>query len=194
MGKIYHLDLQTLLETFEGQTGVLQREFAKGIGSFPGPCLCTVHVEYGRVTQCILLNKKGQQADGSQVLYTLYSFEDWEVTTTPETRQLSPSLSAQPYSTLQPQEPLLEAAASKVQRSSDEQFIPYLITQNAIELLSNWPHKERLLARTILLQINGTRNIVDIRAQLTLSPGIINQTLNQLFQRGIIRFQRRDPS
>ena len=31
MGKIYHLDLQTLLETFEGQTGVLQREFAKGI-------------------------------------------------------------------------------------------------------------------------------------------------------------------
>ena len=190
MGKIYYLDLKTLLETLEGQSCILQREVPKNITRLNENCLCSIRVSaYGQIISCVLVERNERQFDAIPLLSGLYSLENWDVTIVPESKQLSPSLHAsQQYS------PPVQASPTPIPATnpaSDEEIVPYLLAPNAMEQLQSWSHKERLLARTVLLHIDGTRSIVDIRALLSFSPASVEQTFTLLYQRGIIGFRRR---
>ncbi len=188
MGKIYYLDLKTLLETLEGQSCILQREVPKNITRLSENCICSIRVSaYGQIISCVLVERNERQFDAIPLLQALYHLENWDVTIVPESKQLSPSLHApQPYSPL-----VQEPPTSTSNPASDEEIIPYLLAPNAMEQLQSWSLKERLLARTMLLHIDGIRSIVDIRALLSFSPASVEQTFTLLYQRGIIGFRRR---
>ncbi len=190
MGKIYYLDLKTLLETLEGQSCILQREIPKNITRLSENCLCSMRVStYGQITSCVLVESNGRQYDAIPILQALYALENWDVTIVPESKQLSPSLYAP-----QQDSPLVQTPPTPIPApspASDEEIIPYLLTPNAMEQLQSWTPKERLLARTLLLHVDGIRSIVDIRAHLSFSPASIEQTFTLLYQRGIIGFRRR---
>jgi hypothetical protein len=188
MGKIYYLDLKTLLETLEGQSCILQREVPKNITRLNENCLCSIRVStYGQIISCALVERNGRQFDAIPLLPALYDLENWDVTIVPESKQLSPSLHApQQYNP-----PVQDSPTPTSNPASDEEIIPYLLTLDAMAQLQSWSHKERLLARTVLLHVDGIRSIVDIRVLLSFSPASVEQTFTLLYQRGIIGFRRR---
>ncbi len=186
MGKIYYLDLKTLMETLEGQSGMLQRELAKEQSSFNEPSLCTVQVIQGRIVRCTLVTRSGQQVDAAQLLPILMTLEKWDVTLTPQQKVASPTLPQQ----MGPQP--VQAATNAVSfPTSEEKLIPYLVIDVRIEQLAQFSHKDRILVRTVLAQINGVRSVAEIRARLTLSPTVVSQILDILAQRAFIRFYKR---
>lgn len=194
MGKIYYLDLNTVMETLEGQSGLLQRELLKEQSTLNEPALCTIQVIQGKIARCTLVTRNGQQFDAGQLLPTLATLEKWDVTLTP----LTPLAPQQKTATLSPVLPQhtgpqssREAANEAPFPPSEAELIPYLVIEVGIEQLAQFSHKDRILVRTVLAQINGTRSIAEIRARLTLSRNVVNQVLDVLSQRSFIRFYKR---
>lgn len=181
MGKIYYLDLKTLLETLERQSCILEREIPRNVARLNEVSLCSLTLSQGRIISCVLTIRSGEQYDALPLLSDLYTLENWTVTIASEPKQLSPSLQAPPFLTPAP-----------VSNSAfDEAMIPYLLTQNVMAFLQSLPHKERLLARTLLLHVDNMRSIADIRVQLSFSSATVEQILMLLSQRRIIGFRRR---
>ena len=186
MGKIYYLDLKTLMETLEGQSGILQRELVKEQSSLNEPSLCTVQVIQGKIVRCVLVTRSGQQVDAAQLLPTLMTLEKWDVTLTPQQKVVSPALPQQ----VGPQP--VQAAKNAVSfPTSEDELIPYLVIAVGVEQLALFSHKDRMLVRTVLAQINGVRSVAEIRARLTLSPTVVSRVLDVLAQRTFIRFYKR---
>jgi hypothetical protein len=193
MGKIYYLDLKTLLETLEGQSCLLKREIPKSITRSQEAYVCTIVLAHGQVVSCTLVGKNGQQFNGLNLWSSLEKVQDWEVTVTSETRQYSPAPHLQQQKT-QPLQysPVPTPAQIPVSNpSSDNEIIPYIVMQDASTRISSWPQQERILANAVLLQIDGRRSIAEIRTLLPLGATRMEQTFRQLAQQGIVRFRRR---
>jgi len=71
---------------------------------------------------------------------------------------------------------------------TEEHLIPYLVVQVSMAQFAHLSHKDRILVRSVLSQINGVRSVAEIRARLPLSRIIVNQMLDFLTQQSIIRF------
>jgi hypothetical protein len=193
MGKIYYLDLKTLLETLEGQSCLLKREIPKNITRSQESYLCTIILAHGQITSCTLVGKNGQQFNGLNLWSSLEKVQDWEVTVISETRQHSPAphLHQQSTQPLQYSPAPTPAPVPVSNPSSDNEIIPYVILQDASTRISSWPQQERILANAVLLQIDGRRSIAEIRTLLPLAPTRMEQTFRLLNQQGIVRFRRR---
>ncbi len=188
MGKTYYLDLKTVIETLEGQSGVLQRELSKEESTLNELCLCVIDVTKGTITRCLFVTKSGQQFDGYELLPSLSIIENWDVTLTPDQRTASivstspslPSVSVSRQSEVQPD--------TTTSPPSEEHLIPSLVGQVSAEQLARLSHKERILVKSVLSQINGVRSVAEIRARLPLSRAVVNQILDFLTRQSIIRF------
>ena len=73
---------------------------------------------------------------------------------------------------------------------SGEHLIPFLVMQVSTVQLAHLTHKERILVKSVLSQINGVRSVAEIRARLPLSRTVVNQIFDFLTQQSIIRFQQ----
>lgn len=192
MGKIYHLDLKTLIETLEGQSGILQRELPKGVGPSDEPLLCIIHLSRGALMNCTFITRNGQQSDGRSLLTALYELENWDVTLNTN----SGSRNTTPLSPITPNRATASSADYTITPSSmpalnaGDLLIPYLLARLQESQLASLSHKDRLRVRMVYVQINGTRNVGEIRARLPLSAELVNHTLNLLFQNGVIHFRR----
>ena len=189
MGKTYYLDLKTLIETLAGQTGVLQRELPKGFGPLNEPCLCTISLSNGQIIQCNLSGSSGRQIDAFPLLPSLYTLETWEVILTQGAKhQTSPRLSAQSPQTVLP----MPTPPSVPILFPNDLLIPYPIVPLNTMLPTALQHKDSLLIRIVQAQIDGQRNIAEIRSRLPLSADLIYHILDVLFQNGFIRFRKGD--
>lgn len=188
MGKTYYLDLKTVIETLVGQAGVLQRELPKEVSSLNEPCLCVINVTKGAITRCLLVTKSGQQFDGYGLLPSLYTFENWDVTLTSDQSvvPIVPALPSLSSGSLPRQSEMQPGTA--LSPPTEEHLIPYLVVQVSMAQFAHLSHKDRILVRSVLSQINGVRSVAEIRARLPLSRIIVNQMLDFLTQQSIIRF------
>lgn len=195
MGRTYYLDLKTVIEILLGETGVLQRELTKEISPVREQCLCIIDVTKGVITRCLLVTRKGQQFDGYNLLPSLYALEDWEVTLTSisktPTLPSHPAVSVSQQEETQPRKALPEETQPRkaLQTSIREHLVPYQIVQVNMTQFADLSHKDRILVRSILLQINGERSVAEIRERLHLSRTIVDQILDSLAQQAIIRFR-----
>jgi hypothetical protein len=186
MGKLYHLDLKTLIDTFEGQSGVLQRTIPKGVMNLKEPGVCSIHIAHGQIVQCMLMSKSGQLSDAHHLLPALYKLEKWDVTFTPVSR---PSISPPQQNLAANPAPVREFSPSAPTASTDERLIPYQTIPLNQSHVARWSHQDRLLAQTILAHINGSNSIAEIRIRLSLPTNTFNKVLTQLYQLGIVRFR-----
>ena len=183
MGKTYYLDLKTVIETLMGQSGVLQRELPREVSTLNESCLCVIDMTKGAITRCVLVTKSGQQYDGSLLLPSLYTFENWDVTLTPDSRvaPIVPTSPARSTGILPRQ--------AEVQPPGEERLVPSLaVREVSVEQLAQLSHKQRILTRSVLSQINGVRSVAEIRARLRLSKTVVDSILDFLTQQAIIRF------
>ncbi len=179
MGKIYYLDLKTLIETLAGQSGVLKREIPQGVANLKEPLRCTIYIERGQIMRCMLTGNSGQLFDGRDLLPIFYKLENWDVTfnTTPKKP---------------PQSQSQGVSLSSVSPSSEDLLIPYQIAQMSAALFNTLPRKDRMLVQMVLIQIDGSRSIAEIKAQVTLPVDAVERATTILFQSGIVRIRKRD--
>ena len=183
MGKTYYLDLKTVIETLAGQSGMLQRELPRQVSTLNEPCLCIIHVTKGTITRCMLVTRSGQQFDGALFLPSLYTLENWDVTVTPDAR-VAPTI---PTTLARSAGEILRQ--TEMQPPSEELLIPSLVVREVSAAhLASLSHKERILTRSVLSQINGVRSVAEIRVRLRLSKPVVDSTLDFLIQQAIIRF------
>ncbi len=191
MGKIYYLNLKTLLETLAGQSGVLRRELPKGVGLAHEPSLCLVYIMQGKIAHCVLVGGNGQPLDASALLPHLYTLETWDVTLQYELPR--PAAVTQPLPTA-PRQAVTAPLKTPPTPSgvvARDTLVPYFVVQINVDLFANWSRKDRILMRTVIAQINGVRTIAEIRACLSLSPTVVDQALDMLLRARFIRLRRR---
>ena len=189
MGKTYYLDLKTVIEILEGQSGVLQRELPKEVSTLNEVCLCVIDVTKGAITRCLLITKSGQQFDGYGLLPSLSTVENWDVTLTPDQRATSRVSTSPSLPSVSVSGQLEQQREATLPPPSEEHLVPFLVVPIGTVQLAHLTHKERILVKSVLSQINGVRSVAEIRARLPLSRAVINQILDFLTRQSIIRFQ-----
>ncbi len=190
MGKIYHLDLKTLIETFEGQSGVLKREIPKGVANLKEPFLCSVYIERGQITRCMLTGNSGQLFDARNLLPVLYTLENWDVTFNVAPKK---PLSPQPQE-FSPRQTGMQTGTSPsfAPPSNEELLVPYHVAPVSTTQFNALQRKDRMLVQMVLVQIDGSRSVTEIKAQLALPADAVERALAILIQGEIIRVRKRD--
>jgi len=175
MEKTYHLDLKTLLEYLRGKSAVLRTTIT--LPKNRQPCQGYLFLRNGSVIRGYVFNQAGSLLAEEQQAYTLLgAATEWRVSIDTEqaTEQAFLSL-AQQYSL-----PLPGLQTNQVVRP------PYqkkALDLNALQMFST---KESLLLRSVYTLVNGERSVEQIKAQLHLSPNLIEEALGILRSLGYI--------
>jgi hypothetical protein len=180
MGKIYYLDLDTLLGVLGHGSYLLTTSLI--VSNMPATGL--VQYTQGKITGYTVQLSDGRRLDDQQAYRLLRSQEQWQVQfqDPPSLSQLSPALSPSSSRNTSIPSALLPADRSgQIVRRIFRQRQPLLPTH-----LTGLSMKQRLVLRTVFAMINGERDVESIKASLNLPTETVEEALKSLLLLGVI--------
>ena len=175
MDKMYHLDLQTLIDFLQGQSAMLSTTV--DLPDVQGPCKGYLFLREGTIIECLIqspderLLLKGQQA-----YRALNTKTQWQV-------RIDRNIELVLRSMLGLQEPQRMAYTAPPSLNA---YMPRVMEPLEPYLLKGYTAKQRLMLRTVYAMVNGERTIEQIKAQLSLSPDAVDDALAHLHAIGVI--------
>lgn len=167
-GKVYFLDLQTLLSYLHGQSCTLSTEMRVNRKNAEG----YIYVQAGEITGCLIRFANGQQLQGQAAYEQLQGCNQWKVHLNAPIDPQKASFQAQPGPLSPVQSASTNEPASSIPLKLKRPFYP--------AMLQNLPAKERLIVQTMLTLIDGRHTSEEIKARLHLTSEEIDTALRQL--------------
>jgi hypothetical protein len=169
--KTYFLDLQTLLLYLGGQSCELTTELKVSEKATRG----SIWLKEGKIVHCLLSFQNGSQISGEQAYRHLEACTQWQI----ELEQPDEKKKNSPPAQFSPQPALFSSVPSASPR---DRVPPPLRQKRPLDpaFLQNLPMRKRSIVHSVFAMINGNRGSEEIKAQLRLSPGNIDDALNWL--------------
>ena len=160
MGKIYYLDLLTLVESLQVDAAILSTQLPKGAPGLAEPCMGYVRIQQGRITDWRIEGRSGKKISGQQVLQFLQTIQQWQV----ELQQGTPGESTnRDRSSVLSQNPTQYSPAL-----GPAEYIPRPVAPLHTHTLQNYSTRDRMLLRMVYTMIDDQRTIQQIKGQLHL--------------------------
>jgi hypothetical protein len=191
MDKVYHLDLQTLLEYLQGQSALLATEVMMPGQREPGTGF--LFFKNATIIGCVI---QGAGAvtwrEGEPAYQMLQDNTEWRVRMDPDIeqtlwlmKQRTGGLPQQPpYASgslsQHPQHPPPQPAAPPV-------YAPKPVRSLDLGLLQPFTAKQRLILRMTYALVNGQRTPEQIKGQLRLPAETVDEALRSLYSLGVIQ-------
>jgi hypothetical protein len=173
MDKVYYLDLQTLLDYLQGQSAILSTSV--NVPALREPCRGVIFLKEGTVLECLIQTPSGMiLASGADAYATLRARDQWQVRIQPDVEHVLHSL-------IQPSLPEASSPAPPAFSQAPRQLRPL-----DAHLLNSFTMKQRLVLRLVFTMVNGERTVEQIKAQLNLSPAVVEEALTTLRTLGVI--------
>ncbi len=177
MDKVYHLDLQTLLEFLQGQAALLITQV-----TVPGrraPSTGYLFFKNATIIGCLIQTADNAiWQEGEQAYQLLKDNEEWRVRMDLDIEQTYRHMKQQSGGFQQlppaPPQPAPPAYAPR----------PLMPLTNA--LLLPFSAKQRLILRMVFMLVDGQRTPAHIKAQLRLPSEIVDEALRSLYALGVI--------
>jgi hypothetical protein len=175
MEKVYHLDLQTLVDYLQGQSAILQtpvevphlREVAKGF----------LFLKEGTLLGCLIQSQDGSILHfGTEALALMQAKKQWQVRMYPDVEHVLRALMQQGG---------LEGGGDP-QPSPAFSQIPRPVRPLEAQVLNGYTQQQRLVLRLVFTMANGERTIEHIKAQLHLPPSVVEEALTTLRALGVL--------
>src|SRR5436305_3557716 len=77
--KTYYLNLLDLMQQFDQQSVAFYTAFPRGVPGLAEPCIGTVHVQGGRIVECLIEGRSGASINGTAAFQLLRSVGVWQV-------------------------------------------------------------------------------------------------------------------
>ncbi|MBX5451156.1 hypothetical protein [Thermogemmatispora sp.] len=190
MDKVYYLDLQTLLDNLQGQSAILSTTVS--VPSVRGTCQGLVFVKDGTVLESLIQGPNGALlASGARAYALLSSRDQWQVRIQPDVEQILRTMiqPALPESeprpgpgSRSPQAALPPAGSASFSLSP----VPRPLRPLDAQLLAGFSMRQRFVLRLVFTMVNGERSVEQIKAQLNLSPAVVEEALTTLRTLGVI--------
>jgi hypothetical protein len=150
------------------QNGVLQAE-VHHVPGVRGRCMGFVHLVEGKVVSCYLEEKDGQRRPITKELLTRVDSErgpfEWKLKPLPS----PPSLASSPSS---------QKVASEHRTQSAP--VPRIVAPLDMVRLEGWSDQHKLMLSMVYEEIDGMRNIEEIKQRVPLTPNITEEALRIL--------------
>ncbi|MBA2284383.1 MAG: hypothetical protein H0W02_02765 [Ktedonobacteraceae bacterium] len=178
MGKIYYLDLATLMSVLDDGLYTLSTSLV--VSGTQGSGYITL--SNGHITECAVKLADGRHIEGEQAFRLLQSQTQWQVQIVPVPPALPPmppATPAMPPSYRDTLPPSMGFSASP----------PGILRQKRIldpALLEGFTMKQRLMLRTVLTMVNGQRTAEQIKEHVNLPARTVEEVLETLHALGII--------
>jgi len=170
--KIYHLDLQTLINFLQDQSALLYT--AVDIPDIRGPCHGYVFLRKRAIIGCQIQSQDGVIVYKDQEAYMLLSNNtQWQMRIDSNIDQTFRSMRQQNTQSLQAQN-------TNSAQSFPFSYIPRPLGDLEPYLLNGYTSKQRLVLRTVFAMVNGERTVEQIKAQLKLSSEAVDEALMYL--------------
>lgn len=166
-GKVYFLDLRTLLLYLHDQSCILSTKTRVNKKDAQG----YIFLQAGEMTNCLLRFADGEQLQGQEAYEQIRACNQWQVDLNPP-MDLRKAFQQTPPAFPPPVQP----------RSIREPFSPSLRPKRPFHytMFQHLSAKERLIAYTVLTLIDGKRTSADIQTQLHLTSEEMDTALRQL--------------
>ncbi len=176
MDKVYHLDLQTLLEYLQGQSALLATEVTMPGQREPGTGF--LFFKNTTILGCIIQGANNVTwREGEPAYQMLKGNLEWRVRMDPDIEQTL-WLMKQRTGGLQ-QYPAPPPSAPPV-------YAPRLVRPLDLALLQQFSAKQRLILRMTYALVNGQRTPEQIKSQLRLPAETVDEALRSLYSLGVI--------
>lgn len=168
--KIYHLDLQTLINFLQDQSVVLYTEV--NIPDISGPCYGYVFLRKRAIIGCQIQSQDGVILYMDQEAYMLLRNKtQWQMRIDSNIDQTFRSMRQQNTQSLQ------RTRNTNSAPSFPGSYIPRSLGDLEPYLLNGYTSKQRLVLRTVFAMVNGERSVEQIKAQLNLSSEAVDEAL-----------------
>jgi hypothetical protein len=193
MDKVYYLDLQTLLDYLQGQSAILSTTVS--VPSVRGTCQGLVFVKEGTVLESLIQGPNGALLASGARAYALVSSRDqWQVRIQPDVEQVLRSLvrpalpepEPRPGPGARPAQAALPPASPASPPSFSLTPVPRPLRPLDAQLLAGFSMRQRFVLRLVFTMVNGERSVEQIKAQLNLSPAVVEEALTTLRTLGVI--------
>lgn len=170
--KIYHLDLQTLINFLQDQSAILYTTV--DIPDIREPCHGYIFVRKRTIIGCQIQSQDGVILYQDQEAYMLLSTKtQWQMRIDSNIDQTFSSMRQQNTQNVQ-------APNTNSVQSFPGSYIPRAVGALEPYLLNGYTSKQRLVLRTVFAMINGERAVEQIKAQLNLSSEAVDDALAYL--------------
>ncbi|MBA2391160.1 MAG: hypothetical protein H0V70_00260 [Ktedonobacteraceae bacterium] len=167
--KVYHLDLQTLINFLQDQSALLYT--AVDIPDIRGPCHGYIFLRKRTIIGCQIQSQDGVILYKDQEAYMLLSNKtQWQMRIDSNIDQTFRSMRQQNTQSLQAQN-------TNSAPSFPFSYIPRPLGDLEPYLLNGYTSKQRLVLRTVFAMVNGERTVEQIKAQLNLSSDAVDEAL-----------------
>ncbi|WP_376796551.1 hypothetical protein [Thermogemmatispora sp.] len=192
MDKVYYLDLQTLLDYLQGQSAILSTTVS--VPSVRGTCQGLVFVKEGVVLESLVQGPGGALlASGGRAYALLSSRDQWQVRIQPDVEQVLRSLIRPALPEPEPKPgpgPRSGPAQAALPPAAPSSFsltpVPRPLRPLDAQLLAGFSMRQRFVLRLVFTMVNGERSVEQIKAQLNLSPAVVEEALTTLRSLGVI--------
>jgi|SRR5450432_1579617 hypothetical protein len=173
--KIYHLDLQTLINFLQDQSALLYT--AVDIPDIRGPCHGYVFLRKRTIIGCQIQSQDGVILYKDQEAYMLLSNKtQWQMRIDSNIDQTFRSMRQQNTQGMQN----VQTQNTNSAQSFPFSYIPRPLADLEPYLLNGYTSKQRLVLRTVFAMVNGERTVEQIKAQLNLSSEAVDEALTYL--------------
>jgi hypothetical protein len=170
--KIYHLDLQTLINFLQDQSAILYTTV--DIPNIRDPCHGYIFVRKRTIIGCQIQSQDGAIVYMDQDAYMLLSTKtQWQLRIDSNIDQTFRSMRRQNTQSLAP--PTTDSV-----QAFPTSYVPKAVGVLEPYLMNGYTSKQRLVLRTVFAMVNGERNIEQIKAQLNLSSEAVDDALTYL--------------
>nr|BBH92651.1 hypothetical protein KTA_08500 [Thermogemmatispora argillosa] len=190
MDKVYYLDLQTLLDNLQGQSAILSTTVS--VPTVRGTCQGLVFVKEGIVLESLIQGPNGALlASGSRAYALLSSRDQWQVRIQPDVEQILRTMIRPALPEPEPKPgPGSRSAQTALPPAGTSSFslspVPRPLRPLDAQLLAGFSMRQRFVLRLVFTMVNGERSVEQIKAQLNLSPAVVEEALTTLRTLGVI--------
>lgn len=171
--KTYYQNLSTLIQEFGQQSVSFYTAFPGGVPGIAEPCIGTVHVQEGKIIECLIEGRSGVSINGTAAFQILRPVAVWQVQARSDRNVDIPPSNPTPSS--------LPQVSSSLNVIIPRRNMPLLPGH-----LDGMSAKERIALRSVLALVNGQRSVDQIKTQMHLPTETVERVLWQLYRMQII--------
>jgi len=171
--KTYYQNLLTLVQELGQQPVSLYTAFPGGVPGIAEPCIGAVHVQEGKIIECVIEGRSGASIRGTAAFQILQPVAVWQVQARSDRNMdITPS---------NPTPSSLPQVSSSLNVIIPHRNMPLLPGH-----LDGMSAKDRIALRSVLALVNGQRSVDQIKMQMHIPPETVERVLWQLYRMQII--------
>ncbi len=178
------------------RTGLLKAEMHH-VPGIAGPCKAYIQLIDGFVSSCIIVNRRGQRIPSHQMILCQVDDErgpfEWRFQAASSS---SADTATRQSATVRPKavSDHNDLSGTHMERTTpvhpgiDDRYVPKILSYPQWNMLHAWSPSQKRMLYDVLIAINGTRTVQEIKTVLPLSNSFVEDALRVLLKLKVITF------